>query len=219
MSSSFDSLIVSNSDSQSDATHVPGWRAGAPSGEAFSSLSSSESLDLQSASSDETGSFTSGNTLRFSADHINEIASNLLNSTRISTPFSSSNTSGKGSVMKRGSILNSANQDMLCTLNKMFSSPPDSNNNYSNYSATSNNTSSLFSSTIALGSSLQLQQQHPFGGRAVSACRSRTPSGGNRRGSVGALPSTIQAVVLDDRPKEPKKSQSKLLKVCIIKLF
>ena len=102
---------------------------------------------------------------------------------------------------KRNSILASANQEMLSTLNKMFSPPSEGG-------AAGGGLSINLNSTMPLP-----QLGFMAGGRSVSASRSRTPSTLTRRGSVAAIQSTVTAATVDDKPKEPKKSQSKLLKV------
>ena len=91
---------------------------------------------------------------------------------------------------------------MLSALNKMFS-PPDGGP-----AAGCGGGGGLL---INLNATMPLPQLgFMAGGRSVSASRSRTPCALTRRGSVAAFPTTA---TVDDKPKEPKKSQSKLLKV------
>lgn len=198
LSASFDSLVISNSDSLSDATHVSGWRV---SRDAFSSISSSASIDLNSHSSanEECSSHSVGRLSVERRESNDGDCSNPTNSNISSkTPFNKQQGNGK-----RTSILATANQDMLCTLNKMFS-PQDT----------------VAGGMVNLSATMPLPQIAAMaGGRSISANRSRTPSALTRHSSISGLNMTTAATTTaasttaSDKPKEPKKSQSKLLKV------
>ena len=181
LNASFDSASICNTESNcSDSTYVPTWRLSSSI-----SISSSMSMDLSSGQED----------------------AHILSTPRHSESEGDSNNSRflcNSAVKvggKRNSILTNANQEMLSTLNKMFS-PPDGG---------------PAGLSINLNSTMPLPQLgFMAGGRSASACRSRTPSALTRHGSVAALPT---AATVDDKPKEPKKSQSKLLKVSNAQLY
>ena len=181
MCASFDSVSICNTESNcSDSTYVPAWRL-SKDGYPTMSISASMSIDLSSGQDDVP--------IQSESEGDSTHARHLCNS--------AVKVGGK-----RNSILASANQEMLSTLNKMFSPPPDAGAAGGGFSS------------INLNSTMPLPQLgYMAGGRSVSASRSRTPSTFTRHGSVAALQSTATTATVDDKPKEPKKSRSKLLKV------